>query len=130
MILGLTLCASVPALAQSDAGPVTPKAANPGDEVNPTLLRDLGSAGDDLADAGSSTTPFQQDLQQPAAAPAAPEKKEEPAKPAPGMEPWELSAKLSASVRLAYGGSTTFPFDAEGTTYPVAPFETRVRVSA
>ncbi len=129
MILGLALLASMPALAQSDAGPVTPKAANPGDEVNPTLLRDLGTAGDDAVDAGSSATPFQQDLQQPVAAPATPEKKEEPARPAPGQEPWELSAKLSASVRLAYGGSTSYPFDSEGTTYPVAPFETRVRVS-
>ena len=56
MILGLALFASGPALAQSDAGPVTPKAANPGDEVNPTLLRDLGTAGDDPADAGAAAT--------------------------------------------------------------------------
>lgn len=132
MILGLALLA-VPALAQSDAGPapVAPKAANPGDEVNPTLLRELGNAGDDPVDAGAPT-PFQHDLQQPpAAAPApAPAKKEEPGK-APGgpKEPWELSARLSASVRLAYGGTTLFPFDADRTSYPIAPLETRVRVS-
>src|SRR4051812_7579829 len=63
MILGLVLGASV-ALAQTDAGVIAPKAANPGDEVNPTLLRDLGNAGDDPIergmDAGAEPTPFQQ----------------------------------------------------------------------
>jgi hypothetical protein len=128
MILGLALGAALPALAQSADGGVPsvvePKAANPGDEANPQLLRELGGAGDDQ-DAGSPPAPFQQDLAQPVASPA---KKEEPAKPA-DPDAWELSAKLAASVRISYGGATLFPFDADRTTSAIAPLETRVRVS-
>lgn len=122
MILGLALGAAMPALAQTDAGPLEPKPANPGDETNPTLLRELGNAGDD-PDAGTMT-PFQQEL----ATPAAP-KQEEPPKPADGQPAWELSAKLGASIRLSFGGTSQFPFDSDGTTYQLSPFQTRVRVS-
>ena len=125
MILGLALCAAMPAFAQTDAGApsVEPKAANPGDDVNPSLLRELGPAGDD-ADAGvASPTPMQVDLP-PTTAPV---RKEDPKK---ADEPaWELTAKLAASIRLSYAGATLFPFDADRTTSAIAPLQTRVRVS-
>ncbi len=126
MILGLALGAAMPAFAQTDAGApsVAPKAANPGDDVNPSLLRELGPSGD-AADGGAglaSPTSMQVDLP-----PAAQGKKEDQKK---ADEPaWEISAKLSASIRINYGGATLFPFDADRTTSVIAPLQTRVRVS-
>lgn len=121
--LALGLAAALPALAQSDAGPLEPKAVNPGDEVNPTLLRELGNAGDDAVDAGTGTSP--QVDRPPSSAPA---KRDAGAKK-DGEPAWDLSARLGASLRVSYGGASLFPFDADRTTSAIAPLETRVRVS-
>lgn len=123
MILGLTLGAAV-SLGQTADGGFTPRADNPGD-ADATLIRDLGDAGVDEADAGAPA-PFQVDLPPQAAAP----KPGEPAEKKPdGESAWELSARLAASIRVSYGGATVFPFDADRNTSVVAPLETRVRVS-
>lgn len=117
----------LPALAQStDAGlPVEPKAANP--ESTAEIVREIDLPEEDggvaltpptaavesaPADAGVTTT----------ISPAG--KDEEPEK-----TQWNLTAKLAASFRLNYGGSTLYPFDADGTTFGVNPFQTRIRVS-
>lgn len=119
MILGLMLGAAVALGQNADAG-LSPKAANPGD-ADATVLRELGDAGFEEADGGPP--PFQVDLppEKPAETPAAPAKPTEPA--------WDLTANLGASVRVSYGGTTIFPFDADRTTSAIAPLETRVRVS-
>ena len=126
LALGAGLLLAMPAFAQNaDAGApgLTPKAVNPGD-ADATLIRDLGDAGADEADAGAPA-PFQVDLPAQAAVPA---RAEEPAKKE-GESNWDLSAALAASLRASYGGATLFPFDADRTTSTIAPLETRVRVS-
>lgn len=122
MILGLMLGAAV-ALGQTADGGISPKAANPGD-ADATVIRDPEGLGE--ADAGAPA-PFQVDL--PAEKPAEPPAAKPAAKP---TEPaWDLTAALAASVRLSYGGTTIFPFDddRDRTTFPIAPLQTRVRVS-
>jgi hypothetical protein len=57
---------------------------------------------------------------------AAPERQEPEQKGASG---WDFGAGLAASFRLNYGGATLFPFSADGATAPIAPLQTRVRVT-
>ncbi len=116
---------STAAFAQdADAG-LTPKAANPGDGAAP-VIREL-PADATLDEDGGTPAPLQVDL--PPAATTAAGKNDEKKEEKKDDSSWNLTAALAASARINYGGSTLFPLDADRTTFPIAPFETRVRVT-
>ncbi|MFO0595948.1 MAG: hypothetical protein U0228_11600 [Myxococcaceae bacterium] len=123
LALGLISSASYAQGADGGAAAIdATKVANPGDG-NAQVIRDLPDLGDD---GGVAATPLQVDLPGQGAADAGTatangEKK--------GESNWNLSASLSASARINYGGSTLFPLDADRTTIPIAPLQTRIRVT-
>lgn len=114
---------SATAFAQDADGGITPKAANPGDGAAP-VIRELPADATVNEDAGTPA-PLQVDLPATTAAGKNEEKKEEKK----DDSAWNLTAALAASARINYGGSTLFPLDADRTTFPIAPFQTRVRVT-
>ncbi|MFT3708497.1 MAG: hypothetical protein QM817_12665 [Archangium sp.] len=126
-LIVLALATATSAFAQSaDAGAVEPmKAANPGDTA-PAVIRDLPEE-----DGGVAPAPLQVDLQQPGTQAPATGSGEQPKKDEPKKDEsnWNLSASLTASARVNYGGSTLFPFDSDRNTYAVAPLQTRIRVT-
>ncbi|MBL8913847.1 MAG: hypothetical protein JNM17_24300, partial [Archangium sp.] len=122
--LAATIAVLIPALALAQDGGLEPKAANPGD-IGAPMIRELPEE-----DAGTPA-PLQVDLPPdnttaPAAATSTAPVKEEPKKEDSN---WNLSASLTASARINYGGSTLFPLDVDRTTFPIAPFQTRIRVT-
>lgn len=115
---------AMPAFAQTeDAGlPIEPQAANPG-EPSADLVREVDLPDDDAGvpepvDAGAPMAAV-------APAPVNPAGKDDD-DDAPA---WNLTAKLGASFRLNYGGSTLYPLDADGRMTHIHPFQTRIRVS-
>ncbi len=108
MGLILSFMWAMSAWAQDADGGFEPKASNPGDEAT-VLIRELGEE----TDAGLP-------MSEPVPVPVVVAPVEE--------SHWDLTAKLSASLRLNYGGSTLFPFDANRRTSIIAPLVSRIRV--
>ncbi len=123
-LAGALLVLSFSAFAQNvDAGdapvdPVRNTAAANGDASVPTgVIRDVALPEEDagvatVADAGVVTVTPAGKIDE-----------------KPSTSEWRLTASLAASFRLNYGGATLFPFDDQGTTFAVAPLQTRLRVS-
>ncbi len=112
VVMALTLVAASPGWAQLADGGLEFKVVEPGGQTPAEVLRDLDfDAGEPPAevDAGVATAPV------------------EPVKEEPSG--WEVTAKLSGSLRAAYQGASAFPLDATLVPAIIAPLTTRVRVN-